>query len=136
MGVNHFAYFLCHAFPEDAAFEARAALFSFLDYASRALLMVTENQYQHSINSAVSVRNAHTKRGLDLYIKLIVLHQKAIGKCICLRGKQAKLASQAGWSSEFPIFLAVERALVGVWGGSMTNYEIVSGNLDGGEATL
>ncbi|KAL1554357.1 hypothetical protein AAHA92_14924 [Salvia divinorum] len=51
-----------HAFPEDVAFEARAALFSFLDYTSHVLLMVTENQYQHSISSAVPVRNAHTKR--------------------------------------------------------------------------
>ncbi|XP_047940534.1 uncharacterized protein LOC125187916 isoform X2 [Salvia hispanica] len=111
----------------------------------------------------------------DLYIKLIVLHQRAIGKCICLQGKQAKLASQergsltklAGqvnpqfsWarsrlvelkerlmisfstyvrkSSEFhllSIIQAVERALVGVWGDSMTNYEIVCGNLDGGEVS-
>ncbi|KAH6820286.1 hypothetical protein C2S53_014024 [Perilla frutescens var. hirtella] len=30
----------------------------------------------------------------DFYVKLIVLHQRAIGKCICLQGKEAKLASQ------------------------------------------
>lgn len=111
----------------------------------------------------------------DFYVKLIVLHQMAIGKCICLQGREAKLASQergsltklAGqvqsqfsWersrlaemkerlrlsfvtyirkSSEFhllSVIQSVERALVGVREGLMTNYEIVCGSLDGGEVS-
>lgn len=111
----------------------------------------------------------------DFYVKLIVLHQRAIGKCISLQGKGAKLASQergsltkmAGQvqsqfsrernglaelleklrmsfntyirrSSEFhllSIIQSVERALVGVWEGSMTNFEMVCGSLNGGEVS-
>lgn len=111
----------------------------------------------------------------DFYVKLIVLHQRAIGKCICLQGREAKLASQergsltklAGqvqsqfsWersqlaemkerlrmsfityirkSSEFhllSVIQAVERALVGVREGLLTNYEIVCGSLNGGEVS-
>lgn len=111
----------------------------------------------------------------DFYVKLIGLHLRAIGKCICLQGKEAKLASQEtgsrskladrvqshfSWetgrlgefkerlrmsfrtyvrkSSELHLLSAiqaVERALVGVQEGLMTNYEIVCGSSNGGEVS-
>ncbi|KAL3814075.1 hypothetical protein ACJIZ3_015343 [Penstemon smallii] len=112
----------------------------------------------------------------DLYVKLVDLHIRAIGKCISLQGKEAKLASQETGShskmltspvkqcfsletsrlGEFKAKLrmsfrtyiresselhllsaiqAVERALVGVQEGLITNYEILCGSSDGGEVS-
>lgn len=108
----------------------------------------------------------------DFYVRLIGLHLRGIGKCICLEGKKAKLASQEmgshskladkmqSWgtnrlselkdrlrmslrkyiskSSELHLLStiqAVERALAGAQEGLMTNYEIVSGNSNGGNVS-
>ncbi|KAK6136679.1 hypothetical protein DH2020_029586 [Rehmannia glutinosa] len=113
----------------------------------------------------------------DLYVNLIGLHLRVIGKCISLQGKEAKLASQEtgsrtknlahhvqscfSWersrlgqfkermrmsfityikkSSELHLLSSihsVERALVGVQEGMMTNYEIVCGISDGAVSSV
>ncbi|KAL2455481.1 Nucleolar 27S pre-rRNA proCES [Forsythia ovata] len=115
----------------------------------------------------------------NLYVKLVDLHLRAIGKCISLQGKKAIIASQetglhtkmlpnqmeSSESSlshgtcpleEFKVKLrmsfrsyvrrpselhflsaiqAVERAIVGVQEGCLTNYEICLGSLDGGKVS-
>ncbi|KAG6382246.1 hypothetical protein SASPL_158120 [Salvia splendens] len=86
-----------HAFPEDVAFEARAALFSFLDYTSRVLLMVTENLDSGYISKYLRINKALE----DDLQKSLVTVREASGdkKRECMTGPQSVSNSRTKSSS-------------------------------------